>query len=225
VSRENGSRKIGVYGNVAERDLGGVVREWERVLGEKLKLPPGYLVRFEGQYETQGAASRILWILGIVALGVVGVLLLSHYKDIRIVGQILLSVPFAAIGALAGVYLTTNVFSIASIVGLITVTGVATRNGVMMIDHIVHLVDIEGAPRNVTTLYRAAQERLVPVLMTALTAMLALIPILAAPHEPGRELLYPVAVVIFGGLCSGTILNLALTPVLFGVFSGWGKRA
>ncbi|MFM1848927.1 MAG: hypothetical protein RL417_2401 [Pseudomonadota bacterium] len=225
VSRENGSRKIGVYGNVAERDLGSVVKDWERLIAEKITLPPGYLVRFEGQFESQGAAARTLWIMGLVALAIVGTILFSHYKDARLVGQILLSVPFAGIGALFGVYLTTNVFSIASLVGLITVTGIATRNGVMMVDHIVHLVEAEGAPRDQTTLYRAAQERLVPVLMTALTAMLALVPILAAPYEPGRELLYPVAVVIFGGLCTGTVLNLLLTPVIFGRSSGWVKTA
>jgi CzcA family heavy metal efflux pump len=225
IGRENGSRKLGVYANVAGRDLGSVVQEWQKRLAAELTLPPGYLIRFEGQYESQGAATRVLWILGLLAILVVGVILLSHYKNLRYVGQILMSVPFAAIGALLGVYLTTNVFSIASLVGLITVTGIATRNGVMMIDHIVHLTEVEGAPRNWETLCRAAQERLVPVLMTALTAMLALVPILAAPHEPGRELLYPVAVVIFGGLCTGTILNLALTPVLFGALSGWSRRS
>lgn len=224
IARENGSRKIGVYGNVAGRDLGSVVTEWQTLIAEKLALPPGYIVRFEGQFESQGAAARILWILGGVALLIVGTILYSHYHDIRYVGQILLSVPFAAIGALFGVAVTTNIFSIASLVGLITVTGVATRNGVMMIDHIVHLVTVEGAPPGWETLCRAAKERLVPVLMTALTAMLALVPILVAPNEPGRELLYPVAVVIFGGLCSGTLLNLALTPVLFGKVSGWVRR-
>lgn len=224
IGRENGSRKLGVYANVAGRDLGSVVQEWQKRLAAELTLPPGYLIRFEGQYESQGAAARVLWILGLLALMVVGVILFSHYRNLRNVGQILLSVPFAAIGALLGVYLTTNVFSIASLVGLITVTGIATRNGVMMIDHIVHLTEVEGAPRDWDTLCRAAQERLVPVLMTALTAMLALVPILAAPYEPGRELLYPVAVVIFGGLCTGTLLNLALTPVLYGVLSGWTRR-
>lgn len=226
VSRESGSRRLGVYANVAERDLVGVVEEWRERVSSDIALPPGYLIRFEGQFESQAGASRLLQILGALALGVIGVVLFAHYRRLKIVAQIMLSVPFAAIGALTAIYLTGNVFSIASIVGLITVTGIAVRNGVMMIDHILHLVDGEGAPRSRETVYRAAQERLIPVSMTSLTALLALLPILIAPNEPGRELLAPVAAVIFGGLCSGTLLNLALTPLIFWRSSDWrGDRA
>jgi CzcA family heavy metal efflux pump len=222
VSRESGSRRLGVYANVAERDLVGVVEEWRGRVMREVTLPPGYVVRFEGQFESQAGASRLLQVLGLLALGIIGLVLFSHYRRLGIVAQIMLSVPYAAIGALVAVYLTGNVFSVASLVGLITVTGIAVRNGVMMIDHILHLAEVEGAPRTLETVYRAAQERLVPVSMTALTALLALVPILAAPGEPGRELLAPVAVVIFGGLCTGTLLNLALTPLVFWRWSGWG---
>lgn len=225
ISRDNGSRRIGVYANVGEIDLGAAVTKWRQTIDANIDLPAGYSIRFEGQLESQKSASRLIWMLGAAAVVAVGLLLFGHYRGWWLVLQIMLSVPFAAIGGLLAVIFTTDVFSIATLVGLITVTGIATRNGVMMIDHIIHLTAIEGAPKSEATIYRAAQERLVPVLMTALTAILALVPILVAPHEPGREILYPVAVVLFGGLLSGTVLNLLLTPTIFSRLAhrvGWG---
>jgi Cu/Ag efflux pump CusA len=127
----------------------------------------------------------------------------------------MLAVPFSFIGAIIGVFLTGGVLSIASLVGFITLTGIATRNGIMMIDHYHHLMREESESFTLEMIYRGAAERLVPVLMTALTAILALTPILLGADEPGKEILSPVATVIFSGLFSGTLLNLLITPLVF----------
>jgi HME family heavy-metal exporter len=178
-------------------------------------LPEGYFVFYGGQFESQASASQLILVLGLLALVGIFLVLFIHFKRANLVLQIMLSIPFAFIGAVFGVYLTQGIFSIASLVGLITLTGIAARNGIMMIDHYLHLMRYEGESFNVRMIYRGSSERLVPVLMTALTASLALIPILAGPEEPGREILFPVAVVIFSGLFSGTFLNLLITPLVF----------
>jgi HME family heavy-metal exporter len=154
-------------------------------------------------------------LLGLLALVGMFLALFMHFQRLTIVVQIMLSIPFALIGAVFGVYVTQGIVSIASLVGLITLTGIAARNGIMMLDHYLHLLRYEGESLDIQLIYRGASERLVPVLMTALTALLALAPILTAPEAPGREMVFPVAVVIFGGLLSGTLLNLLITPLVF----------
>ena len=219
IVREDASRRISVFANVADRDLVSAVNELKEVVAREVELPEGYFLAYEGQFQSQASASRLIMILGAVAIAGIFVVLFVHFRDYSIALQIMLSIPFAFIGAFVAVYLSGQAFSIASLVGLITLTGIASRNGIMMLDHFLHLVREEGEAMDLKMIYRGSAERLVPVLMTALTAMLALIPIALSPNEPGREILHPVAIVIVGGLLSGTLLNLLITPVVFWLVS------
>ena len=215
IVRENVGRRIVISANVAGRDLVSAVEELRAHIARQVSLPEGYFLVYGGQFESQASAAQRMLLLGMVSLVGIFLVLFMHFKNARLVLQIMLSIPFAFIGAVFGVYITQGVFSIASLVGLITLTGIAARNGIMMMDHYLHLMRHEGERFDMSMIYRGASERLVPVLMTALTAALALAPILAGPEEPGREILFPVAVVIFSGLFSGTFLNLLMTPLVF----------
>src|SRR2546425_3415472 len=215
IVRENVGRWMVISANVAGWDLVSVVEDLRAQIAKQVALPEGYFVFYGGQFESQASASQLILVLGLLSLVGIFLVLFIHFKRSNLVLQIMLSIPFAFIGAVFGVYLTQGIFSIASLVGLITLTGIAARNGIMMIDHYLHLMRHEGESFDVHMIYRGSSERLVPVLMTALTASLALIPILAGPEEPGREILFPVAVVIFSGLFSGTFLNLLITPLVF----------
>lgn len=161
-------------------------------------------------------------LLSLLSLIGMFIVLYVHFKSANLALQIMCAIPFAFIGALAGVWLTGGVFSIASMVGFISLTGIAARNGIMMIAHYLHLMRHEGEVFNLAMIYRGTSERIIPVLMTALTASLGLVPLLLSPEMPGREILYPVAVVIFGGLFSSTLLDLTLRPLVFWHF---GKKA
>jgi CzcA family heavy metal efflux pump len=222
IARENTSRRIVVSANVSERDLVSAVHELQKEVKDEVQFPEGYFVTYGGQFESQARASSLIFVLGALSLIGIFMVLYYHYKSVNIALQVMLSVPFSFIGAIGGVYLSGSVLSIASLVGFITLTGIATRNGIMMIDHYLHLMRKEGESFTMEMIYRGASERLVPVLMTALTAILALTPILLGASEPGKEILHPVAVVIFCGLFSGTFLNLLVTPLAFWIF---GKSA
>jgi CzcA family heavy metal efflux pump len=215
IVRENVGRRIVISANVAGRDLVSAVEDLRAQVARQVALPDGYFMVYGGQFESQASASQLILVLGILSLVGTFLVLFMHFKHASLVLQIMLSIPFAFIGAVLSVYITQGIFSIASLVGLITLTGIAARNGIMMIDHYLHLMRHEGESFDMHMIYRGASERLVPVLMTALTASLALVPILAGPEEPGREILFPVAVVIFSGLFTGTLLNLLMTPLVF----------
>src|SRR6266849_4245998 len=215
IVRENVGRRIVISANVAGRDLVSAVEDLRAQIARQVSLPEGYFVFYGGQFESQASASQLILVLGMLSLVGTFLVLFIHFKQANLVLQIMLSIPFAFIGAVLSVYITQGIFSIASLLGLITLTGIAARNGIMMIDHYLHLMRHEGESFDMPMIYRGASERLVPVLMTALTASLALVPILAGPEEPGREILFPVAVVIFSGLFSGTCLNLLMTPLVF----------
>lgn len=215
IARENSSRRIIVSANVAERDLVSAVEELQDRVAADIQLPDGYFISYGGQFESQARASSLIYLLGTASLIGIFLVLYYHYRSVNITLQVMLAVPFSFIGAIIGVFLTGGVLSIASLVGFITLTGIATRNGIMMIDHYHHLMREEGESFTLEMIYRGASERLVPVLMTALTAILALTPILLGAEEPGKEILSPVAVVIFSGLFSGTLLNLLITPLVF----------
>ena len=144
--------------------------------------------------------------------------LFVHFKSGNLALQVMASIPLAFIGAVIGVFLSGGVFSIATMVGFVTLTGIAARNGIMMIAHYLHLMEHEGEKFDLKMVYRGTSERIIPVLMTALTASLALIPLVIAADEPGRELLHPVAVVIFCGLFSSTLLDLTVRPLIFWTF-------
>ncbi|WP_462255429.1 efflux RND transporter permease subunit [Ferruginibacter sp.] len=222
VSHENTQRRIVVSANVQGRDLGTTVKEMQQKVKAQLKLPQGYYLQWGGQFESQQSASKLISLLSIFSLLGIFLVLYSHFKSSRIVFQIMLNIPLALIGSVIAVMLTGGVFSIATMVGFITLTGIASRNGIMMISHYIHLVQHEGETFNDSMIIRGSLERLVPVLMTALVAALALIPLTMDATAPGKEILYPVATVILGGLISSTLLDMVVTPV---VFKQFGEKA
>ena len=220
IYHENTLRRIVVSANVQGRDLGTTVKEMQQKVNASLKLPQGYFLQWGGQYESQQSASRLIGVLSIFSFLGIFLVLYSHFKSSRIVLQIMLNIPLALIGSVITVLITGGTFSIATLVGFITLTGIASRNGIMMISHYIHLVQHEGEAFGDKMIIRGSLERLVPVLMTALVAALALIPLTLDASAPGKEILYPVATVILGGLISSTLLDIIVTPVVFKIFGG-----
>lgn len=218
VNREDVRRRIVISANVAGRDLVSAVNDIRKTIDTKVHFPQGYYVVYGGQFEAQESASKMIGILGFVSLIGMFVVLYSYLGSANLALQVMIGIPLAFIGAVIGVWMTGGIFSIATMVGFITLTGVAARNGILMIDHYLHIMREEGEGFTLDMLFRGSQERLVPVLMTALTALMALIPLIMAADQPGKEILHPVAVVIFYGLLSGTILNLIVTPLIFWMF-------
>lgn len=222
INRENVQRRIVVSANVSGRDLGSVVAEIQRKLNENVHLPTGFFISYEGQFQSQQEATRIIGVLAIATLAAMFLILYSHFRSWMMVSQILLNIPLAFIGGLTLTYFMVGKVSIATLVGLITLAGIASRNTIMMISHYIHLMEHEGEKFNEHMIVRGSLERLVPVTMTAAVAGLALIPLVLAAGEPGKEILYPVAVVILGGLVSSTLLDMAVTPAVFYKF---GRKA
>ena len=215
INRENGQRRIVIGANTDERDLESLVKNWQLAVADQVKLPPGYTLRFEGEYlARQQASKRILILFGIVAV-VIAVLLTGYFRSVSLSLQVMLNLPLALAGALAFTWCKIDNISIATLVGFIAVGGVAARNGIMMISHYLHLMRHEGETFGIALITRGTLERLVPVLMTALSAGIALIPLVLSPGEPGKEILHPVAVAIVGGLISSTLLDLVVTPAVF----------
>lgn len=217
IGRENVQRKAVVMANVAGRDLGSVVAELRTAIGRDVLLPQGWYVEYGGQFEAETDAARTLAVLG--ALVIAGILLLLYlaFRRIRTALLVMVNLPLALLGGVVAVYLTGGVLSVASLVGFITLFGIATRNGIMMVSHFEHLMRHEGAtlPEAVE---RGSLERLSPILMTALCAGLALVPLVLAGAEPGNEIQAPMGVVLLGGLLSSTALNMLVVPALFRVF-------
>ena len=222
INRENVRRRIVVQANVSGRDLGSVVAEIQQKLGEAVHLPTGYFISYEGQFQSQQEATRLIGLLSIVTLATMFLVLYSHFRSTMIVAQILLNIPLAFIGGLTLTYFMVGKVSIATLVGLITLAGIASRNTIMMISHYIHLMSHEGEKFDLRMIVKGSLERLVPVTMTALTAGLALVPLVLSAGQPGKEILYPVAVVILGGLISSTFLDMSVTPAVFYLF---GRRA
>lgn len=215
VVHENAQRRIVVQANVAGRSLGDVVADLKARVGRSVKLPSGYFISYGGQFESQQGASRVLVLLALVAFAAMFVVLYTHFRSVAFALQILANIPLALIGAVVAIAMTDGVISIATIVGFITLTGIAARNGIMMISHYLHLMRHEGEGFTPEMVIRGSQERLVPVLMTALTAGLALVPLAMSHGVAGKEILHPVAVVILGGLVSSTLLDIVVTPAVF----------
>jgi HME family heavy-metal exporter len=222
IGHENVQRRIVVSCNTAERDLGSVIREMQEKIGKEVKLPVGYFITYGGQFESQQQATRTIAFLSLFSLGGMILVVWHHFKSIRIMIQIFVNIPLGYIGAILGVLISGGTFSIASLVGFITLMGIIHRNTIMMISHYINLVLHEGEEFNEKMVIRGSLERLAPVLMTALTAGLALVPIVLAKGEPGKEILYPVAVVILSGIVTSTILDMIVTPT---IFFNYGKPA
>jgi Cu/Ag efflux pump CusA len=215
IGREQLQRKLVVSCNTAGRDLGSVVRDIQRVVDPLLLRAPGYRVEYGGQFESAAQANRIL--LGVSALVIVGIacLLNMAFGSLRDTFLILLNLPLALIGGILGVWISGGILSVASIIGFITVFGIATRNGILLVSHIRHLQKFEGVRDLAEAVRRGALERLVPILMTALASGLALVPIALSGDRPGNEIQTPMAIVILFGLMSSMTLNIFLVPALY----------
>jgi len=218
ISRENVQRKVVISANVSGRDLGSVIDDIRTVITRDVKLPPDYYVVYGGQFESERAASRTIAFLGVFVVAGIFLLLFLSFGSTRNALLIMVNLPLALIGGVVSVYFTSGVLSIASLVGFITLFGIATRNGIMMVSHYEYLQTHEGASFDEAIL-RGSLERLSPVLMTALCAGLALIPLVIAGNETGNELQAPMGVVILGGLLSATALNMIVVPALYGWFA------
>ncbi|MDP2793221.1 MAG: efflux RND transporter permease subunit [Sulfurisoma sp.] len=215
INRENVQRKIVVMANVAGRDLKSVVGEMQAKVARQVKLPAGYHIEFGGQFESAAEAARILLLLGGLVVAGIFMLLYVAFHTSRDALLVMLNLPLAIIGGVVGVFAAGGVVTIASIIGFITLFGIATRNGVMMISHIHHLVEHDQVKDMEEAVRRGAEERLIPILMTALAAGLALVPLALSGGQPGSEIQAPMAVVILCGLLSSTLLNMVVLPALY----------
>jgi CzcA family heavy metal efflux pump len=224
ISRENVQRKITVMLNVAGRDLGGVVNEIRQRVAMELALASGYHLEYGGQFESAEQASRTLTLLGGVVIVAIFLLLFVAFHSARDALLVMLNLPLALMGGVAGMYLSDGVLSVATLVGFITLFGIATRNGVMLIAHIHNLVRTQLESDPLQAVRRAAIERLVPILMTALAAGLALVPLALSAGEPGSEIQAPMAVVILWCLLSSTLLNMVVVPALYLRFGAAVRR-
>lgn len=219
IKHENATRRIVVQHNVEDRSLGEVVADVEAALAPvRAALPAGYAIHVGGQFEAQAEAQRVIGVLSLLSLAVIVGLMAAHFRSVRLALFPLASIPVAFIGAVGMVVATGQSVSVATLVGLVSLGGIAVRNNILLVDHYLHLMGEEGEEFGPAMLVRAGRERVVPVLMTALTTGVALVPLVMSPGEPGRELLYPVASVIVGGLAFTTLLDILLTPGLFMVF-------
>jgi CzcA family heavy metal efflux pump len=215
VLRENTKRRIVILSNVAGRDLGSVVQEMRERIRAQVALPEGYFLEYGGQFEAQQAATKRLSILTLFSLLAIFFLLIKALGDWRSALQVMVNIPLALIGAIIAMLLAGAVFSVATLVGFISLVGITSRNGIMMISHYLHLMREEGEGFTEGMIIRGSLERLVPVLMTALTAGLSLIPLALAAGEPGKEILQPLAVVVIGGILTSTLLDQFVTPAVF----------
>lgn len=215
ISREQVERKIVVSANVAGRDVTSVVEDLQRLVRPLVEAQPGYRVDYGGQFESAAAAGRTLLVLGLAV--VIGIALLLHlaFGSGRDAALVMLNLPLALIGGVAGVFVGGGVLSVASLIGFITVFGIATRNGIMLVSHIRHLQEKEGITDLREAVFRGALERLAPILMTALAAGLALIPLALSGGRPGNEIQTPMAIVILFGLLTSMLLNMLVVPALY----------
>ncbi len=219
INRENVRRRIVIQCNTAGRDLVSVVEDIQRRLAPiQANLPTGYFLEYGGQFESQQNATRMIGLLSLVSLVCMFLALYTLFHSVNLALQVLAALPMAAIGAVAALVVTGQSLTVASMVGFISLSGIASRNGILLIAHYLHLVQHEGDSFSPAMIERAGKERLAPMLMTALTAGIALIPLVLASGEPGKEILYPVATVILGGLISSTLLDFFVHPALFWLF-------
>ncbi|MDX9987406.1 MULTISPECIES: efflux RND transporter permease subunit [Thiothrix] len=221
IVRENSRRRIVLSANAADgADMAAVVQAIRAELAA-FPLPEGYFTRLEGQFQAQEEATQLIAMLALVSLTLIFLVLYSRYQSSVLALIIMGNIPLALVGGVVALWLAGQTLSVASLVGFITLAGISTRNGILKISHYQHLVQHEGETFGIPMIVRGSLERLTPVLMTALVAAFALLPLILASGEPGKEILHPVALVIFGGLVSSTLLDTLLTPVLF---YRWGEQ-
>jgi CzcA family heavy metal efflux pump len=222
IFRENGQRRFTIAIKPTVRDVGARVAELEKMIAEQVQLPEGYFVTFEGEFQARQEATQRILILSAAVFLVIVFLLYGYFQSLSLALQVLLNIPLAIVGGLVLTWLLIDNISIATLVGFIAVGGIAARNGIMMLSHYLHLMKHEGEGFTRQMVERGTLERMVPVLMTALAAGIALFPFVLAGDQPGKEILHPVAVVIVGGLVSSTLLDFLITPLIFHTF---GRKA
>ena len=220
ISRENVQRKIVIAANVAGRDLRSVVQDIQNRVNESIELPEGYRIEYGGQFESEANASRTLMITSILAILIIYLLLFQEFKNFKLAGIILLNLPFALIGGVFSIYFTSGVLSIPAIIGFITLFGIATRNGILLISNYQRLKS-QGVSLY-ETITKGSSDRLNAILMTALTAALALIPLAMQGDLPGNEIQSPMAQVILGGLLTSTLLNIFIVPIVYSMLNSRG---
>ncbi len=213
ISRENVQRKVVVSANVSGRDIKSIVKDIQDKVNAEIELPEGFRIEYGGQFESEQKASRTLLITSILAIFIIFLLLYQEFKNFRIAGIILLNLPLALIGGVFSVYFTVGVLSIPAIIGFITLFGIATRNGILLISNYQRL-EAQGKPIH-ETVTRGSSDRLNAILMTALTAALALIPLALQGDLSGNEIQSPMAKVILGGLLTSTLLNIYIIPIVY----------
>lgn len=212
ISRENVQRKLVVSANVSGRDAMGVVADVEEIINQNIKLPEGYRVEFGGQFESAKSATRTLILVFILALMIIYLLLYTEFKDFALSAIVLINLPLALIGGVIAVKLTSGIMSIPAIIGFITLFGIATRNGILLISRYERLVRTMPVDQAVV---KGSKDRLNPILMTALTTALSLVPMILAADQAGNEIQAPMAIVVLGGLVSSTILNVLVIPIVY----------
>ncbi len=220
ISRENVQRKIVVSANVSGRDIRSVVNDIQKNIGENIILPEGYRIEYGGQFESEARASRTLMITSIIAIFVIFILLYQEFRNFKLAGIVLLNLPLALIGGVFSIFFTSGILSIPAIIGFITLFGIATRNGILLISKYENMTKA-GIPL-FQTLTKGSADRLSPILMTALTAALALIPLAARGNLSGNEIQSPMAKVILGGLLTSTLLNLYIVPIVYSILRNRG---
>ncbi|MEG2228624.1 MAG: efflux RND transporter permease subunit [Odoribacter sp.] len=213
ISRENVQRKIVVSANVAGRDLKGVVNDIRKTIDEQISLPEGYHIEYGGQFESEAAASRTLFLTSLISILLIFLILYHEFRSIPLSGIIMLNLPLAIIGGVFCIWFTSGVISIPAIIGFISLFGIATRNGILLVSHYKHLQS-EGFSLT-DSVIQGSLDRLNPILMTALTSALALIPLAIGSDLPGNEIQSPMAQVILGGLLSSTLLNGFIVPIVY----------
>jgi CzcA family heavy metal efflux pump len=214
IGRENGRRRIVLYANTDGSDMGRVIGDIRGAVAGSA-LPAGMFVSLEGQFQAQEQATQLIVWLSLASLAMIFLVLYSRYRSAVLAGIIMANIPLALVGSVAAMWLAGVSLSVASMVGFVTLAGIATRNGILKVSHYINLCRLEGERFGETMIVRGSLERLTPVLMTALVAAFALTPLLLAADAAGKEILHPVAVVIFGGLMSSTLLDTLLTPLAF----------
>ena len=220
INRENSRRRLVVRCNTQGRDLATAVADIERRISREVELPEGFFIEYGGQFESQQRATMLITVLAAVSVVGMFAVLMLLFPSVRIVLQLLNALPTAFIGGAAALVVTQQPLTVASLVGFISLGGIAVRNGILLVTHYFHLMTEEGQPFSRETVLRGSLERLAPVLMTALTAGIGLVPLVLGGQEPGREILYPVATVILGGLLTSTFCEFLIHPGLFWQFSG-----
>jgi len=220
ISRDNTRRRIAISANSDGTDLAQIIARIRAELAAS-PLPTGYFTSLEGQFQAQEEATRLIALLSVMSILIIFIVLYTRYRSTALSLMIMGNIPLALVGSVVALAVAGQPLSVASMIGFITLAGISARNGILKVSHYINLCAFEGETFGKKMIVRGSLERLTPVFMTALVAAFALVPLMLAADEPGKEILHPVAVVIFGGLVSSTLLDTILTPVMFWL---WGEK-